>query len=277
MTLPSISVIVTTYNWPQALARVLNGLCAQDYQQVEVIVADDGSKDDTADVVNSFRDKFSFPLIHCWQPDEGFQAAMCRNKAVSKAKNEYLIFLDGDCVPLPHFVGNHARLAERRWFVAGNRILLNESFTKEVLNKQLAIEQWKANRWLIARLFAKCNRIPTRYDMPLGNLRKLSPQKWQGVKTCNLGVWRDDFIAVNGLDENYVGWGLEDSDLIVRLQRHGVKRKLGKFSVEVLHLWHPNNDRTNLSNNEKQFSQVLSSSQVKAQKGIDQYLIYDNS
>ncbi len=276
MPLPSISVIVTTYNWPQALSRVLAGLCAQRYKHMEVIVADDGSNDATAEVVKNYRAKSRFPITHCWQPDEGFRAAMCRNKAVAKAKHDYLIFIDGDCVPLPHFVTNHAKLARKGWYVAGSRVLLNQSFTQQVLNESIPIEHWSSIQWIQAALMRKCNRFSPLKGLNLGILRNFQPKKWQGAKTCNLGLWRDDFIAVNGFDEDFVGWGFEDSDLLIRLQRHGVRRKYGKYAVEVCHLWHPSQDRKNVQENQLRLRQTLSSSQVKISKGIEQYLEHGN-
>lgn len=153
MSLPSVSVIVTTYNWPEALARVLAGLKMQRYKRMEVIIADDGSSDMTAEVIRRYRKESDFSLLHCWQPDEGFRAAMIRNRAVAQASHDYLIFIDGDCIPTPHFVSNHAKLAQVGWLVSGARVLLNQAFTKEVLNRELTIEQWSSGQWLMAGIF----------------------------------------------------------------------------------------------------------------------------
>ncbi|MBS0287596.1 MAG: glycosyltransferase family 2 protein [Proteobacteria bacterium] len=272
MTLPSICVVVTTYNWPQALSRVLNGLSLQKYPNMEVIIADDGSTDETAQVVSAFRKKMPFALTHCWQPDEGFRAAMCRNKAVAKTKADYIIFIDGDCVPCPQFVQRHAHLAQKGWFVAGTRVLLSQSFSKAILHNDLAIEAWSYEKWVKAFLQRGANRLLPKLYWPLGILRTLTPSKWQGVKTCNLGIWREDFIAVNGLDENFVGWGFEDSDLIIRLQRLGIKRKSGKFATEVFHLWHPENSRQQMNENKERLASTINSLQVKATLGIEQYI-----
>ncbi|MBS0290249.1 MAG: glycosyltransferase family 2 protein [Proteobacteria bacterium] len=276
MSLP-ISVIVTTYNWPQALARVLNALSIQNYRRMEVIVADDGSNDLTAQVINTYRQQCDFPVIHCWQPDEGFRAAMCRNKAVAKANHPYLVFIDGDCIPFPHFVANHAKLAQAGWFVAGNRVLLSQSFTQTILNQELKIEKYKAQQWLRAVLTGRCNRLAPYQYFPLGKIRTWRKHQWAGAKTCNLGMWRQDFINVNGFDENFVGWGFEDSDLVIRLLRHGCYKKLGKFAVEVCHLWHLSQNKAQLSENKSRLKHTLQCSQVKAVKGIEQYLIYENN
>lgn len=269
---PFVSVIVTTYNWPQALERVLKGLSLQTYPRCEVIVADDGSKDETASLIRSFKNNYPFPLIHCWQPDEGFRAAMVRNKAVAKARGDYIIFLDGDCVPLPSFVANHVKLAKQHWFVAGNRILLSQTFTNQVFAQQLSIEEWTLKDWYVAKITHKCNRFLPFLKLPLGKLRTLFSQKWEGAKTCNLALWKNDYIAVNGLDENFEGWGFEDSDLIIRLQRNGILRLFGQFAVPVLHLWHPTHEKAKINENKNRLEITLQSQHVKADKGIEQYL-----
>ncbi len=267
-----VSLIVTTYNWPKALNRVLKGVALQSYPQLEVIVADDGSKEETALLIQSFRDAFPFPLIHCWQPDDGFRAAMCRNKAVAKAKGDYIIFIDGDCVPLPDFVSRHVKLAKRGWFVAGNRVLLTKDFTQKILEEDIPIESYGYLQWANAFIKKQTNRlVPTQY-LPLGMMRSISQSKWQGAKTCNLGVWKQDYIAVNGLDENFVGWGFEDSDLIIRLQRFGIRRTYGKYATEVIHLWHQESNREQMITNKVRLEKTIQSTHVKAALGIEQYI-----
>lgn len=276
MKMPAVSVIVTTYNWPGALDRVLCALSEQDYAQLEVIVADDGSTDETAELVHSWRSKFPFPLIHCWQSDEGFRAAMIRNRAVAMARHDYLIFIDGDCVMFPSFVSNHVALAEKGWFVAGNRVLLNQAFTEKVLKNGLSIHRWSFSKWMMARLLNSCNRVLPLCSLPMGRLRKFKPLKWQGAKTCNLGMWRNDFLKVNGFDEDFEGWGFEDSDCVIRLQRANIYHKSGKFSVPVLHLWHPEAERDKANENAKRLEHTQHSSAIQAFRGVEQYLRHGN-
>lgn len=272
---PSISVIVTTYNWPQALEKVLNALQAQDYPNFEIIIADDGSTEETAALIRARRETSGIPLLHCWHPDEGFQAATIRNKAVAMARYDYIIFLDGDCIPRPHFVSKHAALAEKGWFVAGNRLLLSEAFSTEIFTENWTIETWSASVWLKAWCAQKCNRLAPLLMLPLGGIRKWAKQRWRGAKTCNLGMWRDDFLYVNGLDEQYVGWGYEDSDLVIRLLRAKIYRKSGQYAVGVAHLWHAAQERALTSENAKRLKQTRQAKHTKALKGIDQYLVDD--
>ena len=136
------SLIVTTYNRPDALAAVLAGLLAQEDRGFEVLIADDGSRDDTRALVEHTAAGAPIRIAHVWQDDRGFRAGAARNRAVARACGEYLVFLDGDCVPRPDFVARHRRLAERGWMVAGNRILLSQSFTREVLQAMPPIHAW---------------------------------------------------------------------------------------------------------------------------------------
>ncbi len=263
-----VSLIITTYNWPQALDAVLRSVAGQRSLPDEVLIADDGSTEETARVIALWQSKNRFPLQHIWQEDNGFQAARIRNKAAAAASGDYLIFLDGDCLLRPDFIARHRSLAEPGYFVAGNRVLLSERFTPELLQQQLPVERWSGRQFGKAQI----NRTWPLHYLPLGPLRKRAPRKWKGVKTCNLGLWKKDLIAVNGLDEAFVGWGYEDSDLAIRLLRHGLKHLNGRHATTVLHLWHREHDRAQERENWEKLQQVIHSDKRRAAKGIDQYL-----
>jgi glycosyltransferase involved in cell wall biosynthesis len=267
-----ISVVVTTYNRPDALRMVLEGLADQSDRGFEVLVADDGSRDDTRALVEATARRPAMPLRHVWQEDRGFRAGAARNRATSAAGGEYLIYLDGDCVPRPHFIARHRALAERGWMVAGNRILLSEALTRSALAEALPLHRWSDAQWRAARHRGDINRLLPLLHLPLGPLRKLAARRWQRVRTCNLGVWREDLRAVNGFDEVFEGWGYEDSDLAVRLINRGVGRKEGAFATGVLHLWHRENDRRAQGDNWKRLQERISSRATQAERGLDQYL-----
>ncbi len=268
----NITLIITTYNRPDALKRVLLALNQQTYQPFEVIIADDGSTSETTALIELIKSQVHYPMQHIWQKDEGFRAAMARNRAAARASGDYLIFLDGDCVPFPNFVAHHAQLAEQNYFVAGNRILLNAEFTQTVLNQQITIENWQFSQWLFAYWQGKINRILPFLRLPFAWGRKRYLHRWQGAKTCNLAVWRADFLKINGFDETYQGWGHEDADLVVRLQRTHILRKEGRFAVPVLHLWHPEQDRSQEGENQRRLQQILHSQTTWAAMGVQQYL-----
>ena len=265
------AIIVTTYNRPDALEAVLAGYQAQRDAGFELLVADDGSTDETRRVIGEFKSRAAFPVTHVWHEDRGFRAAAIRNRTLAATQADYIVFSDGDCVPAPRFVAQHQRLAERGWFAAGNRILLSEAFTRRALGERLPLHAWGISDWMGAWVRRDINRLLPLLILPDGGLRKFAPRRWVGVKTCNLAVWRDDQLRVNGLDEAYCGWGLEDSDLVIRLLNAGVKHKSARLAAPVFHLWHAENDRSRLPENRRRLDAVLASDRVRAQRGLDQY------
>ena len=263
-----ISVIVTTYNRPDALSLVLRGLAAQDAGDFEVLIADDGSTPETVAAIDALRPVLPYPLSHVWQADEGFRAPMARNRAAAQAGGAYMIFLDGDCVPLTDFVTMHRRLAKAGWFVSGNRILLSEAFSAQAVREQIPLWTWSAAQWAAARLTGKVNRLT-----PLLRLVDWSQPRsdWIGAKTCNLAAWREDFQAINGFDEDFVGWGYEDSDFVQRLLNAGRRRCTTRWAVPVLHLWHRAQDRSREKANYARLEQTIASGVIRVSRGVDRY------
>ena len=263
-----ISVIVTTYNREDALEAVLRSLARQTDRDFEVVVADDGSRPATAELVEAWKARLGHRLVHVWHEDRGFRAAEIRNRAILAARGAYIIFLDGDCIARPDFVAAHRRLAEPGWFVTGNRILLSPELTGQVLRQQLAPEAWGLVTFLAQRARGGINRLAALLHLPLGPLRRLRQKAWRGARSANLAVWRSDLDRVDGFDADYRGWGKEDSDIVVRLLRAGVKRKDGVFATGVLHLWHPEADRHRLPQNERKLSDIIASDEIRAQRGL---------
>jgi glycosyltransferase involved in cell wall biosynthesis len=263
-----ISIITTTFDRADALDAVLRSLSRQDDQRFEVVVADDGSGRETADVVEQWRTRIGVPLVHVWQPHCDFRAAEIRNRAIRVSRGNYCIFLDGDCLVRRDFVASHRRLAEPGWFVTGNRALLSLALTEQALRQPLEIEHWRLGDWISERLSGGLNRLPPVLRLPLGPLRKLRPYGWGGARSCNLAVWRSDLDLVDGFDASFNGWGREDSDLFVRLLRAGLCRMEGRFATGVLHLWHPDSDRSKLPANERRLADTIASRRIRAQRGI---------
>jgi len=266
-----ITVIVTTYNRPDALAAMLDGFLAQDTRDFELAVADDGSTAETRLLTETYARKAPFAVRHVWQEDRGFRAGAIRNRALAATAGEYVIFIDGDCVPPPAFVRTHGELAEPGYFLSGNRILLSPGFTSEVLGKHLPVHAWRAVEWFLAWLKRDVNRVMPLLRLPDGAFRKRSPRQWEGVKTCNLSAWRADLLRVNGFDESYSGWGLEDSDLVIRMLRAGVRHKSARFAAPVFHLWHKEHDRALLAENQRLLDEILGSQRIEALAGLNQY------
>lgn len=265
------SVVLTTYERPDALLLVLDSLERQTDMNFEVIVADDGSGPATAAAIESFNRTSRRPVRHVWQPHRGFRAAESRNRAVTASRGDYLIFLDGDCVTRKDFISQHRALAEPGWFISGNRALLSDSFTRQLLASPSMCADWSSRAlagWIGARLRGDVNRLLPLLRLPAGWPRKRQPREWRGAKTCNLAMFRHDFLAVDGFDESYVGWGHEDADLVIRMIRNGVLRKDGRFATSVLHLWHAPAPREGLSENEQRLAEILEVDRIRAVIGI---------
>ena len=263
-----ISVIVTTYNREDALEAVLRSLARQTDADFEVVVADDGSQPATAKLIEDWRAKIGHRLMHVWHEDRGFRAAEIRNHAVLASCGTYCIFLDGDCIVRPDFVAIHRRFAEPGSFVTGNRILLSRELTDKVLRKNLLPETWNIARWITERWRGGINRLSPVLRLPLGPLRWIRRHAWNGARSCNLAIWRNDLDRVDGFDADYSGWGKEDTDIIVRLLHAGVKRKDGRFATGVIHLWHAEADRSSLSDNERKLEGVVAGDRIRAQRGL---------
>ncbi|MBE0533431.1 MAG: glycosyltransferase family 2 protein [Rhodospirillales bacterium] len=261
-----ISVIVTTYNWPEALSVSLDSLVHQESRDFEVIVADDGSTDDTQKLVEHVAESSSVRIRHVWHPDQGFRTSAIRNKAIVEAEGEYIVLIDGDCFVLPDFVSNHMDLAEKRFFVSGKRSFLRLRLTERVLERQLRFAPRSRFGWFLRGMSNQCTRPLQFLDLPIDNTRYRQRDKWEKVQTCNLGFFKTDAIAINGFDERYQGHGLEDSDFVVRLLRAGVARKLGDYSSIVMHLYHPR--RTGSASNRSLFNEVLHGSTIRAEIGL---------
>jgi glycosyltransferase involved in cell wall biosynthesis len=263
-----ISVIVSTYNREDALDVVLRALSRQSDRNFEIVVADDGSGPATARVVREWVAKRPVPIKHVWHEDRGFRLSEIRNRGIRASAGRYIIFLDGDCIARRDFVAAHRRLAEPGWFVTGTRILLSADLTDRILHQGLEPELWGFASWLVHRSRRHLNRFAPLLELRLGVMRKLSARRWRGARGSNMAFWRADLEKVDGFDSSFSGWGREDSDIFIRLIRAGVRRKDGRFASGVLHLWHPEADRSHLAENDRQLDEVLHSSRIKARRGL---------
>jgi GT2 family glycosyltransferase len=202
----------------------------------EVLIADDGSRPATRDLLEYLGEKWHLPIRYVWQPDTGFRVSRARNLAIKKTNCRYLIMIDGDCLIPPNFVENHLRLRKKQIMVSGGRFLLNRKETDNIL---------KAT----PRASLSFNELKF-WSAPLGSfIRDLRPSVWTHVRTCNFAVHREEVLRVGGFDESYQGWGYEDSDLVLRLLANGVNIRSGRLSVCVKHLHHPPAELGNLEHN----------------------------
>jgi glycosyltransferase involved in cell wall biosynthesis len=262
-----ISIVVSTYNREDALEAVLRSLSRQIDLEFEVVVADDGSDAATARVVESWS-HMPVALKHVRHEDRGFRLAEIRNRAILASAGFYCIFLDGDCLVRPNFVAAHRRLAEPGCFVTGNRVQLSQKLSRRILAERLEVETWPPGHWAAHRVRGDINRFLPLLRLPLGPLRKRVGRRWRGAQGCNMALFRSDIERVDGFDAAFTGWGREDSDIFVRLIRHGVLRKDGRHATTVLHLWHLESDRSELPGNQEKLDLLLRSERVRALQGL---------
>lgn len=263
-----ISFIVLTYNRTDALLAVLSSLASQCGARHEVLIADDGSRPDQVRLLHERCPSFQCPVQHVWHPDTGFTAARARNLAASHATGDYLVFLDGDCVPAKAFVAQHTRLAERGCFVNGSRVLLSEKLTLKVLEGKLNLPALLAAFWWLAWMKGDSNKLLHLLTWPWRVFRVKQKFRWSGIRSCNFALWQSDFASANGFDETFEGWGHEDADLVLRLHHLGLFRKNGFMATEVFHLWHRENKRDQESVNKNRVRLRMGTHLVMAEQGL---------
>lgn len=257
-----LSVIVATYNQPDYLTRVLDGLLLQKTPPHEILVADDGSGPETAAVVHAAAAKSPVRVIHVRQEDRGFRLARIRNKAIRRSTGDYLVMLDGDSVPDPYFVNDHLRLAEKGCFFQGKRLLIGQEASRDFTAGRIGTLSGRIGL-LFRRDTGNRHHLIRLTGAPSFRSRSLS-----GVRGCNMGFFRADLAAVNGFNEDFEGWGREDSELAVRLFRHGLRKKTHPFMAICYHLWHASEDRSRLSANDDLLAKAMASDEWVCKNGL---------
>jgi glycosyltransferase involved in cell wall biosynthesis len=262
---PQVSLIISTYNRPEALALCLQSVVRQTVLPNEVIVGDDGSAEETARLIRKIQSAFPVEIIHVWQEDKGFRLAMCRNKSVARCRYEYVIEIDGDVILHPRFVEDHLRFAQKGCFLKGGRVNLTEKRTQSLC---------ASNRLTNIHFFSKGlrRRINAFHSSTISQylLTRYRRNKNTGLG-CNMSFWREDFIRINGYDEYFEGWGGEDWDFASRLLNSGVKRLSLKFAGIVFHLWHNDLYMYNKDKNFEYYHAKVAVKAVRCQHGVDQY------
>lgn len=268
-----VSVVVLTYNWPEALARVLASLAAQKRLPDEVIVADDGSGEATRALVERLARSFPMPLRHVWHEDRGFRAARARNRGIAASRGDYVILLDGDMLLHPYFIADHLMLAERGFFLQGGRI----KATREESARLLAGGVPVFAPWSRAD-FHEFDGSKRLYAFRQPQLARWKSRSRNGgrVMSCNMSFWRNDLLRVNGFDERMEGYGAEDRELVARLENVGLHRRALKWAALAVHLWHasraqPDVDDLSLPNN-RLFHATRTEGIVRCERGIDGHL-----
>lgn len=253
-----VSLIITTYNWPAALAVVLDSVQRQTYAAFEIIIADDGSSSDTANVIRQRLTDASMPWRHLRHGDNGIRQARIKNLAVSHATGEYLIFVDHDVVLHPRFIEDHVRFSDNGCFLQGKRVFLSAERTQACLSEGKLQRPTFLTRGLENR--KNSVRIP-------GLVNWINPRKRHqtSLRGCNLSMHRDAFLAVDGYDETFDGlWGREDSDICYRLFHSGWRIKNLWLAGVQYHLHHPSIKRRKRDRLDDELDGILQEKRVRA-------------
>ncbi|MBP3227201.1 MAG: glycosyltransferase family 2 protein [Bacteroidaceae bacterium] len=256
------ALIISTYNRPAALHKVLQAVARQTRLPDIVAIGDDGSTDETRQLIDRLRPTMPFLLLHEWQEDKGFRPAGARNKAFAAALKEgaeYFIQIDGDIVPERHFVADHLSHARPGQYIRGYRGRLSKKETDSYLSE----EKFRFRHPHNYKAWQRCVRLP--FKIPC------QPHK-SYVEGCNVSFWAADIRAINGYDETFQGWGQEDDDLLERLSMAGCQRRDVKYRCCCVHLWHHEEPRDRFKQNFRHREDNVASGNFRTEHGLDQYL-----
>jgi hypothetical protein len=258
------ALLLTTYNWPVALNLLLNSILKQTVIPDEIIIADDGSGYETKSLIDDFLNSTVLPLIHVWHQDEGFQRTKILNKSIAQSSCDYIIQVDGDCILHSKFVEDHIANARKEQFLYGSRVNTLENALEEILdnktiqfsNRSKLIKNKGRNIYLpfLSMFFTKSNKLSKK------------------LRGCNLSYWRQDFLEVNGYNEDMTGWGREDSEFALRLINKSVYGRRLKYQGILYHIWHSGTSKNNLHINQNIQNQTVLIKRIYCSNGVDKYL-----
>lgn len=259
------SLIVSTYNWPEALQISLRSIFKQTILPDEIVIADDGSTNQTRQLITQMQAKSSIPIHHVWHEDKGFRKTIILNEAIAHASGDYILQIDGDVILSPHFVADHLELAEKNYFVCGSRVKLTPQTTQEVL----ALPEIKLKYSNLPLTFI-LNSFRSRLLRHL--LAERYARKIDHLRGCNMAFWKSDLIKVNGYNEDLAQWGHEDGELAYRLHFAGVKKKALKMGGNVYHLYHKEASRSNEQRHLDELEKVKRNHIAWCENGLNKHL-----
>lgn len=275
MSLPVASVIISTYNSPRALRLVLVGYCHQDRKDFEVVVADDGSRDETRQMIEEVAARAPIAIRHVWQPDDGFQKCRILNKAIIASASDYIIMTDGDCIPRADFVSTHVAQRERGRYLSGALFRLSMPVTEVVTEADVEAQRVFDKQWLRSkgqpwnpRKFWKITDSP-RWARFYERIATAS-SGWNGA---NSSCWKDDAYKANGFDER-MGYGALDREFGHRLVNAGIAGKKVRYQAVCVHLEHKRSyeSKAGWEFNKAVIKETMETGKTRCADGIDRHL-----
>lgn len=260
---PDASLLISTYNNTDFLNLCLQSILHQTVKPSEIIIADDGSTSETYQVIKAFKANTDIPVKHIWQEDKGFQLSRIRNIAVAASSCEYIIQIDGDIIMHESFIEDHLRFARKGAILQGSRVKLGENFTRNLIKNGLSVISFftfdLSRRENMIRCIALSSFLLKRYR---------NPYPVYYARGANMSFFKSDFVAVNGYDESFTGWGHEDSDLTLRMMNYGCVKHYAKFCCIAYHLYHKEGTRSNESSNKEKMQRHARENKIHCSKGI---------
>ena len=257
------SLVIATYNWPEALELVLLSILKQSVLPNEILIADDGSTKETKHLIERYSSKFKSEIKHIWQKDHGFQKTSILNKSIAKASGDYIIQIDGDIIIHTHFVKDHIQMAEKGFFIHGSRTFLNNATTQKAIKNSII------NFSIFS--FGMKNRFNSLHSSFLSKFLSNKNKSLKGTRGCNFSLWKEDFIKVNGYNEDMNGWGKEDTELSVRLMNSGLQKLKLKCLTVCYHLNHKISSKKGYNINNNILKIVVEEKKVFCSNGINKY------
>jgi len=244
MALPKITVIIATYNKIDWLEKVLYGYSVQTYKDFDIIIADDGSTTETKALIDKFKANYPVNITHAWHEDEGYRRQKILNEAIVMAKNEYILFTDGDCIPREDFIETHAKHAEKGYFLSGGYCKLNMDLSETISEDDIKLHNCFDVKWLKSKgeLGSK-NTLKLTVRGGLAKFLDVVTTTGATFNNCNSSAWKSDLIAINGYDER-MQYGGPDRELGERLVNYGIKTKQIRYKAICLHLDHARGYKT---------------------------------
>ncbi|RAJ06560.1 hypothetical protein LX64_01687 [Chitinophaga skermanii] len=254
-----VGLLISTYNWPAALDLIFKSIRMQSYLPDEILIADDGSGVETQQLIRLHQQTSRIPIKHAWHEDEGFRKSLILNKAIKQAEADYIIEIDGDILLHRHFIADHIRHAQRGIFIQGARAMVNEARTKALLHGASKQPSFYSNG--ISNRF-NAFRLPI-----FSSIFPSNPGSSNNIKGCNIAFWREDFIAINGYNNTFFGWGSEDNEFAARLINAGIAKKRLKFAAICFHLHHPLNAQDQSAVNRSRYQYTMINKVVSCENG----------
>lgn len=237
--MPSVSIILSTYNSPVWLEKVIWGYMQQTFRDFEIVIADDGSTDDTRQLIQKLSECSGIPIVHVWQEDDGFRKNRALNKAIAACRGDYLIFSDGDCIPRKDFVAQHVRNSAKNRFLSGGYFKLSMDISRAITCQDIEEQHPFDIHWLKQRGLKRSPRnLKLTHSAALGfllNRLVVAAPSWNGH---NASCHKEHLFEVNGFNED-MAYGGEDRELGDRLMNNGLKPRKIRYSAVLVHLDHP--------------------------------------